>query len=113
MFTELSGVITSYNDTYQKHNLYVWGAEHTEDAKQIELAIHKRDQFIHDYVAKLEHLVLDNDNFVKLTAKDVRVFDLVPYTVWFKLSERTRRILKLVADNEYAHVAELMRYRKD
>ena len=112
-FNTLLDKITSMNEEYATKISNYKKAKEEVDSLEKELGVanalviakenqerhrHNQWQFIHDYATWLQDYVLHN--LKELTAEDVELFDLVPYTVYEKLTEKTIIIISAIHKNE-------------
>ena len=111
-FSKLTKLIKENNELYNKINLEVHDAEtNKEDENTIDELKHQRWQLIHDYatINELKHqrcqLIHDyatavSDfllmNMLELEKNDLTALDLVPYTVWKKVPEKTIIIIDAI-----------------
>jgi hypothetical protein len=91
MYEKLRKNIVAHNEKYVELNDLVHNAK-TE--QELQDAMTARWQFIHDYATWLGEFVWTN--VTELTPADLSAFDLVPYIVWNKMSEKSERIVNLI-----------------
>lgn len=93
MYQTFFNLIKANNTTYEQLNSEVHRLESLysdEDVTEVQNAKFTRWQFIHNYADQLDELIWHNvTNLTNLTKTDLSVFDLVPYIVWNKLSEKS------------------------
>ncbi len=88
MYTKLTKLIKENNELYNKINLDVHDAETSNaDENTINELKHQRWQLIHDYATAVSDFLLMN--MLELEKNDLTALDLVPYTVWKKVPEKT------------------------
>lgn len=93
MYEKLKEYILAHNQKYVALNDLVHNAQ-TE--KELAEAKHERWQFIHNYAAWLSDFVWKN--ITELTPDDLALFDLVPYIVWNKMSEKSEVIVQKIME---------------
>ena len=87
--------IKENNELYNKINLEVHDAEtNKEDENTINELKHQRWQLIHDYATAVSDFLLMN--MLELEKNDLTALDLVPYTVWKKVPEKTIIIIDAI-----------------
>lgn len=95
MYTKLTKLIKENNELYNKINLEVHDAEtNKEDENTINELKHQRWQLIHDYATAVSDFLLMN--MLELEKNDLTALDLVPYTVWKKVPEKTIIIIDAI-----------------
>jgi hypothetical protein len=96
MYEHLKSMIESHNAHYEKLNDDVHHLESlmNEHYDELEIAKHRRWQFIHDYAAFLADYLWKYK--LNLTAKDLSALDLVPYAVWRKMSQKSEMIVQMI-----------------
>ena len=88
MYAKLTKLIKENNELYNKINLEVHDAETNKaDENTINELKHQRWQLIHDYATAVSDFLLMN--MLELEKNDLTALDLVPYTVWKKVPEKT------------------------
>lgn len=94
MYAKLTKLIKENNELYNKINLEVHDAEtNKEDENTINELKHQRWQLIHDYATAVSDFLLMNMLELK---NDLTALDLVPYTVWKKVPEKTIIIIDAI-----------------
>lgn len=88
---QLEKEIITYN---QKFEELTQGAVECEKEEEKELLFQKRWQFIHDYAQFLNDFVWQHKEI--LNPSVTILFDLVPNTVWNRMSEKSERIIMLI-----------------
>ena len=95
MYAKLTKLIKENNELYNKINLEVQDAEtNKEDENTINELKHQRWQLIHDYATAVSDFLLMN--MLELEKNDLTALDLVPYTVWKKVPEKTIIIIDAI-----------------
>ena len=95
MYAKLTKLIKENNELYNKINLEVHDAEtNKEDENTINELKHQRWQLIHDYATAVSDFLLMN--MLELEKNDLTALDLVPYTVWKKVPEKTIIIINAI-----------------
>lgn len=95
MYAKLTKLIKENNELYNKINLEVHDAEtNKEDENTINELKHQRWQLIHDYATAVSDFLLMN--MLELEKNDLTALDLVPYTVWKKVPEKTIIIIDAI-----------------
>ena len=95
MYAKLTKLIKENNELYNKINLEVHDAEtNKEDENTINELKHQRLQLIHDYATAVSDFLLMN--MLELEKNDLTALDLVPYTVWKKVPEKTIIIIDAI-----------------
>lgn len=95
MYAKLTKLIKENNELYNKINLEVHDAEtNKEDENIINELKHQRWQLIHDYATAVSDFLLMN--MLELEKNDLTALDLVPYTVWKKVPEKTIIIIDAI-----------------
>ena len=95
MYAKLTKLIKENNELYNKINLEVHDAEtNKEDENTINELKHQRWQLIHDYTTAVSDFLLMN--MLELEKNDLTALDLVPYTVWKKVPEKTIIIIDAI-----------------
>ena len=95
MYAKLTKLIKENNELYNKINLEVHDAEtNKEDESTINELKHQRWQLIHDYATAVSDFLLMN--MLELEKNDLTALDLVPYTVWKKVPEKTIIIIDAI-----------------
>jgi len=96
MYEKLKSMIESRNAHYEKLNDDVHRLESlvNEQSNDLEIAKHRRWQFIHDYASFLSEFLWNHKT--DLHAKDLSALDLVPYAVWRKMSQKSELIVSLI-----------------
>ena len=95
MYATLTKLIKENNELYNKINLEVHDAEtNKEDENTINELKHQRWQLIHDYATAVSDFLLMN--MLELEKNDLTALDLVPYTVWKKVPEKTIIIIDAI-----------------
>ena len=95
MYAKLTKLIKENNELYNKINLEVHDAEtNKEDENTINELKHQRWQLIHDYATAVSDFLLMN--MLELEKNDLMALDLVPYTVWKKVPEKTIIIIDAI-----------------
>ena len=95
MYAKLTKLIKENNELYNKINLEVHDAETNKaDENTINELKHQRWQLIHDYAAAVSDFLLMN--MLELEKNDLTALDLVPYTVWKKVPEKTIIIIDAI-----------------
>lgn len=95
MYAKLTKLIKENNELYNKINLEVHDAEtNKEDENTINELKHQRWQLIHDYATAVSDFLLMN--MIELEKNDLTALDLVPYTVWKKVPEKTIIIIDAI-----------------
>ena len=95
MYVKLTKLIKENNELYNKINLEVHDAEtNKEDENTINELKHQRWQLIHDYATAVSDFLLMN--MLELEKNDLTALDLVPYTVWTKVPEKTIIIIDAI-----------------
>lgn len=95
MYAKLTKLIKENNELYNKINLEVHDAEtNKEDENTINELKHQRWQLIHDYATSISNFLLMN--MLELEKNDLTALDLVPYTVWKKVPEKTIIIIDAI-----------------
>lgn len=96
MYEQLKSKIESRNAHYEKLNDDVHRLESlvSEQSNDLEIAKHRRWQFIHDYESFLSEFLWNHKT--DLQAKDLSALDLVPYAVWRKMSQKSEMIVSLI-----------------
>ena len=95
MYAKLTKLIKENNELYNKINLEVHDAEtNKEDENTINELKHQRWQLIHDYATAVSDFLLMNMR--ELEKNDLTALDLVPYTVWKKVPEKTIIIIDAI-----------------
>ena len=95
MYAKLTKLIKENNELYNKINLEVHDAEtNKEDENTINELTHQRWQLIHDYATAVSDFLLMN--MLELEKNDLTALDLVPYTVWKKVPEKTIIIIDAI-----------------
>ena len=95
MYVKLTKLIKENNELYNKINLEVHDAEtNKEDENTINELKHQRWQLIHDYATAVSDFLLMN--MLELEKNDLTALDLVPYTVWKKVPEKTIIIIDAI-----------------
>ena len=89
-------LITSYNKT----NLNILDFEKKNKANSTKNLIEYIEflKNIHNYATEIQDFILNNWN--SLNYFDVSILDLVPYTVYAKLTDKTVRIIKTIYQKE-------------
>lgn len=100
-FDNLMAIVTANNDTYARitHDLHLF--EDLDDASEAKRQAAKRNHFAHEYANTLDNYVIRH--YDELKPSDFRIFDLVPYLVWNKISVKASHI---VAKIEETHKGE-------
>ena len=100
-FDNLMAIVTANNDTYARitHDLHLF--EDLDDDNEAKRQDTKRNHFAHEYAATLDNYVMRYHD--ELKPSDFRIFDLVPYLVWNKMSVKASHI---VAKIEEVHEGE-------
>ena len=95
MYAKLTKLMKENNELYNKINLEVHDAEtNKEDENTINELKHQRWQLIHDYATAVSDFLLMN--MLELEKNDLTALDLVPYTVWKKVPEKTIIIIDAI-----------------
>ena len=95
MYAKLTKLIKENNELYNKINLEVHDAETNKaDENTINELKHQRWQLIHDYATAVSDFLLMN--MLELEKNDLTALDLVPYTVWKKVPEKTIIIIDAI-----------------
>ena len=95
MYAKLTKLIKENNELYNKINIEVHDAEtNKEDENTINELKHQRWQLIHDYATAVSDFLLMN--MLELEKNDLTALDLVPYTVWKKVPEKTIIIIDAI-----------------
>lgn len=96
LYKQLKAIIVKNNAIYAELSDTIFDLESNvnESAETVELAKHKRWQFMHDYATELATFIWDYKT--ELTAKDLPVFDMVPSPVWDKMAEKYEMIVKAI-----------------
>lgn len=92
---ELEIALTNHNKKFEQLTQQAVNWE-KEDEK--ELLFQKRWQFIHDYAQFLNDFVWNHKEMLNPTV--TVLFDLVPNTVWNRMSEKSERIITII-NQEY------------
>lgn len=91
-FEKLAAIIGRNNQNYLQYLQEIDADKYNKET--LERVGFAKWQLAHDYAARLEAFVYDHVR--QLTTSDVELFDLVPYIVYMKLSEKTRRIINII-----------------
>lgn len=91
LYNDLDKLIEDYNERYRNTNDWVFQAT-TE--LELEEAKANKNSLVHEYSQALYDFLWDK--LPQLTAKDCIAFDLVPYGVWKRFSEKYGLILKKI-----------------
>lgn len=96
MYEQLKSTIESHNAHYEKLNDDVHRLESSvnEQSDELEIAKHRRWQYIHDYAAFLSDFIWKHKT--DLHIKDLSALDLVPYAVWRQMSQKAEMIVSLI-----------------
>lgn len=96
LYKQLKAIIVKNNVIYEELSDTIFDLESNvnESADNVELAKHKRWQFMHDYATELATFIWDHKT--ELKARDLSVFDIVPSPVWDKMSEKYEMIVKAI-----------------
>ena len=95
MYAKLTKLIKENNELYNKINLEVHDAETNKaDENTINELKHQRWQLIHDYATAVSDFLLMN--MLELEKNNLTALDLVPYTVWKKVPEKTIIIIDAI-----------------
>lgn len=86
MYKELEKLISAKNRRYEHINFLVSVAKNENQLQ--------RARFVHEYAQALYDFVWEKKEV--LTAQDCIAFDLVPYAVWHKVSERYGMIIDAI-----------------
>jgi hypothetical protein len=100
-FDNLMAIVTANNNTYARitHDLHLFeDLDATSEAKRQET---KRNHFAHEYANALDNYVIRNYN--ELKPSDFRIFDLVPYLVWNKISIKASHIATKIEEIHKGH----------
>ena len=93
LYEELDKLIEDYNERYRNAN--DWVIQATTEL-ELEEAKADKNKLVHDYAQALYDVLWDK--LSQLTAKDCIAFDLVPYGVWKRFSEKYGLILKKIKE---------------
>lgn len=98
LYKQLRAIITKNNAIYEQLSDEIFDIESdvNESAEAVEHAKYKRWQFMHDYSTELSTFIWDH--ITELQARDLSVFDMVPSSVWNKMSEKNEIIVKAILD---------------
>lgn len=88
---ELEIALTNNNKKFEQLTQQAVNCENEEEKKSL---FQKRWQFIHDYAQFLNDFVWNHKE--SLTPSVTILFDLVPNTVWNRMSEKSERIIMLI-----------------
>lgn len=88
---ELEIALTNHNKKFEQLTQQAVNCENEEEKKSL---FQKRWQFIHDYAQFLNDFVWNHKE--SLTPSVTILFDLVPNTVWNRMSEKSERIIMLI-----------------
>ena len=88
---ELEIALTNHNKKFEQLTQQAVNCENEEEKKSL---FQKRWQFIHDYAQFLNDFVWNHKE--SLTPSVTILFDLVPNTVWNRMSEKSERIIVLI-----------------
>lgn len=88
LYEDLDRIIEDYNERYRNAN--DWVIQATTDL-ELEEAKAAKKRLVYDYSQALYDFLWDR--LPQLTAKDCIAFDLVPYGVWKRFSEKYGLIL--------------------
>lgn len=96
MYDQLKSIIESHNARYEKLNDDVHRLESfvNEQSDDLEIAKHRRWQYIHDYAAFLSDFIWLHKT--DLHVKDLSALDLVPYLVWRQMTLKSEMIVRLI-----------------
>lgn len=92
------------NEKYRKFINHIINLEnklekHPEDEelkKEIKNLYKDKKQFMYDYGQLVTDFILQNYENIK--PKDLKMFDVVPYLVWFKVKEKALIIINKIAE---------------
>lgn len=88
---ELEIALTNHNKKFEQLTQQAVNCENEEEKKSL---FQKRWQFIHDYAQFLNDFVWNHKE--SLTPSVTILFDLVPNTVWNRMSEKSERIIMFI-----------------
>ena len=88
---ELEIALTNHNKKFEQLTQQAVNCENEEEK---EVLFQKRWQFIHDYAQFLNDFVWKHKEI--LTPSVTILFDLVPNTVWNRMSEKSERIIVII-----------------
>lgn len=96
LYKQLKAIITKNNAIYDElcDEIFELESNVNESAEIVELAEHKRWQFMHDYATELATFIWDHKT--ELKARDLPVFDMVPSPVWNKMAEKYEMIVNAI-----------------
>ena len=96
MYKRLKLIIVKNNNIYNDlcDEIFEVESNVNESADTVEIAKHKRWQFMHDYATELATFIWDHKT--ELKPQDLSVFDMVPSPVWNKMSEKYRLVIDAI-----------------
>lgn len=93
LYEDLDRLIEDYNERYRNAN--DWVIQATTDL-ELEEAKAAKKRLVYDYIQALYDFLWDK--LPQLTVKDCIAFDLVPYGVWQRFSNKYGIILKKIKE---------------
>lgn len=90
-YENLEIMISCHNVDYNDHNWYEAQAKTKEEKLK---AQHQKWQFIHDYATNVSDYIIQNID--KLDKEDLLPLDLIPYTVWIRMTAKSRIIIEKI-----------------
>lgn len=96
LYKQLRAIITKNNTIYEQLSDDIFDLESNvnESADAVELAKHKRWQFMHDYATELSTFIWDH--ITELKPQDLSAFDAVESPVWNEMSEKYSLVIDAI-----------------